>query len=169
MKWQVFPQISEDIKTQVLANRGITEQAEQAKFLRPKLDDYLETFVLPDLDIAVERINQAIAKQEKIVVYGDYDVDGICSSAIMYRGLKELGADVKPFIPHRMDHGYGLSTKGLEELLESDRGVDLIITVDNGIVAYEGLGFARQKKIEVIVTDHHEKGDKGEYRDWETN
>lgn len=160
MKWEIFSKSTDDLRTQILINRGITDPKDQQRFLNPSLDDFPEAFILSDLDVAVDRINDAIAKNEKIIIYGDYDVDGICSSAIMYRGLKNLGADVKPFIPHRMEHGYGLSVKGLEDLLGSGTGVNLLITVDNGIVAYEGLAFAKKRGIDVIVTDHHEKGDK---------
>jgi single-stranded-DNA-specific exonuclease len=99
MKWEIFSKSTDDIKTQILINRGIIDPKDQQRFLNPSLDDYSESFILSDLDIAVDRIHDAIAKKEKIIIYGDYDVDGICSSAIMYRGLKNLGADVKPFIP----------------------------------------------------------------------
>lgn len=160
MKWEVYPHVFGDIKEQLLHNRGILTEQEREHFLLPKVADYESCFVLDNLEDAQNRIRDAISKNQKIMIYGDYDVDGICSSAIVYRALKSLGADVKPFMPHRMDHGYGLSKLGLEDLKKTNPVVDLLITVDNGIVAYEGLEYAKKLGIEVIVSDHHEKGDK---------
>lgn len=158
MKWEIAQKFSEDLRTQLLHNRGISPDSVGA-FLNPNLLDYNENLKIPELDKARARILEAVAKNEKIAIFGDYDVDGICSSAIVYIGLKSIGADIKPFIPHRMEHGYGLSKSGIDELLKLYPGVSLIITVDNGVSAHDGLEYAKKMGLEVIVTDHHEKGD----------
>ncbi len=107
----------------------------------------------------IKRIKQAIKNQEVIVVYGDYDADGICATAIMWEALHGLEAKVWPFIPHREDHGYGLSIKGIEAML-GERQPSLVVTVDNGIVANKAAEKLKQEKIDLIITDHHQVGKK---------
>ena len=103
---------------------------------------------------ALRRIKKAIKNKESIIIFGDYDVDGICGTAILWEILNSLGAKVLPYIPSRFEEGYGLSEKGIENLLEKGK-VDLIITVDNGIVANDAVEFAKTRGIDVIITDHH--------------
>ncbi|MDP2637722.1 MAG: single-stranded-DNA-specific exonuclease RecJ [Candidatus Levybacteria bacterium] len=142
----------------ILENRGIKNKKEIEEFLNPKLSNVTINNLAMDakqLNKAVLRIKDAIKKGEKIVVFGDYDVDGICGTAILWETLNSLGAKVMPYIPHRIDEGYGLSVKGIENLKLKIENCGLILTVDNGIVANKAVGFANEQGIDVIVTDHH--------------
>ena len=107
---------------------------------------------------AIRRIQKAITDKESIVVYADYDADGITAGAIMWEALHSLGASVMPYIPHRVEEGYGLSIKGIDAV-SAQFDPTLIITVDHGITAWEKVTYAKEKGIEVIVTDHHVKPD----------
>lgn len=154
---------TEEIIQLLLENRGITDAKEIEEFLTPKLESVTIDAVGIDkkeLKKAVSRIQTAIEKQEQIVVYGDYDVDGICGSAILWEALHGLGAKVTPYIPHRMEEGYGLSIAGIENLKEKFADITLIITVDNGIVANEAVDFANKNGIDVIISDHHVPAEK---------
>ena len=106
---------------------------------------------------AITRIKRAITNQKTVVVYGDYDADGICATAIMWEALHGLGVKVWPFIPHREEHGYGLSIKGIEAMI-AERRPSLVVTVDNGIVATKAAEKLKQAKIDLIITDHHQIG-----------
>lgn len=161
-KWNVLKSIEklteEKLLTVLLENRGITTKVQKEKFLAPKLSDVTIESVKIDkqeLKKTVARINKAILEKKKIIVFGDYDVDGICGSAILWETLNDLGANVLPYIPSRFEEGYGLSIKGIDNLIKEDKEVDLIITVDNGIVANEAVDYATSKGIDVIITDHH--------------
>lgn len=147
----------------LLENRGIKTKKEIDYFLNPSL----ESITAENLGInkkqllgAVKRIKQAIKNKEMIVVYGDYDADGVNGAAILWESLNKLGAKVMPYIPHRIDEGYGLSKKGIDNLKAQYPEVKIIITVDNGIVANEAVDYAFSLKIEVIITDHHIAGKK---------
>ncbi|MBI2337790.1 DHH family phosphoesterase [Candidatus Daviesbacteria bacterium] len=153
MKWKIPPRKSQDLIEQLLLNRGIESKAEREKFFNPKLEDYEKDLEIPGIERANKRILQAIEKEELIVVFGDYDVDGICASAILYKSLTSLGAKVLPYIPHREKEGYGLSKVGLE--FAKDNGARLVITVDNGIVAFEQAKYAKEIGLDLIITDHH--------------
>ncbi len=166
-RWQICPstvaeanRIAETtgllpILAQVLINRGIsTPQAVQA-FLDPEslaLPSPLEEF--PDLAVSLELLEQAIHQQEKIVICGDYDADGMTSTALLIRALKALGAQVEYAIPSRMSEGYGINQRMVEEF--AAEGVRLVLTVDNGIAAYETITVARKLGLTVIITDHHD-------------
>lgn len=142
----------------LLENRGIKTKKEKEIFFNPKISDITPDSLgvsIKDLKKAVARIKKATDDKEQIVVYGDYDVDGICASAILWETLSELGAKVLPYIPHRVNEGYGLSIKGIQNLKFKIENVKLIITVDNGIVAKEAVEFANKEGIDVIITDHH--------------
>lgn len=104
---------------------------------------------------AAKLLQTAIEKQQKVVIFGDYDADGVCATAILWEALHEQGLDARPFIPHRMKHGYGLSISALEEICLTEKP-DLIVTVDNGIVAHLALGWLAKQNIPVILTDHHQ-------------
>lgn len=142
----------------LLENRGIKTKKEVEEFLSPKLENVTTDSVGIDkkqLAKAIARIELAIKNKEKIVVFGDYDVDGICGTAILWETLNSLGAKVMPYIPHRIEEGYGLSIKGIENVKNQYENVKLIITVDNGIVANKAVEFANKQRIDVIITDHH--------------
>lgn len=106
---------------------------------------------------AIERLRRAVEKKEKVVIYGDYDVDGVCATSLLWLTLKKCGVDVLPFIPDRFTDGYGMSVPGIEKIVKATPNTSLIITVDNGIVAHEAIAYAQKKGIDVIVTDHHEE------------
>jgi single-stranded-DNA-specific exonuclease len=138
----------------LLANRGITSKEEIAAFLHPNLSHIHAFETLIDMDKAVPRIVQAILDQEKILVFGDYDVDGITSTTILYEFLTAAGADVTPYIPHRMDEGYGLKACQISDVaIPGNFG--LIITIDCGSTSHDAVACAAKAGIDVIVTDHH--------------
>ena len=164
--WQILYKIknqkskikSEEIVKIFLENRGIKTKKEIEKFLNPALENVTIDNVGIDkkqLEIAIKRIKKAIKNQEEIVVFGDYDVDGICGTAILWETLNSIGAKVMPYIPHRVDEGYGLSEKGIDSLKLTVKNCKLIITVDNGIVANKAVDYANSLGVDVIITDHH--------------
>ncbi|MCK5451308.1 MAG: single-stranded-DNA-specific exonuclease RecJ [Candidatus Omnitrophica bacterium] len=140
--------------SQVLINRGITQPEDAQAFLFGDLSSCSDPFLMKDMDRAVTRIKQAIEKNEKILIYGDYDVDGITSSALLLDVFKTLGADCSTYIPHRVDDGYGLNLRAMKKA--ADDGVNLIVTVDCGVNSTEEIKYAVSRSIDVIVTDHHE-------------
>lgn len=152
MKWKVLPKKSDDLIEQLLINRGITKQ-KQEQFFNPKISDFSKDLKIPGIEKAQKRIAQAIENNELIVIFGDYDVDGICGCTVFYKALTSLGAKVLPYIPHREKEGYGLSKLGLE--FARDSGASVVITVDCGIVAFEQAKLARQLGLDLIITDHH--------------
>lgn len=156
--WKVAPKISDDPIEQLLHNRGIKIEEEKEKFLHPRLEDYKEDLKIPGISQAKKRVEEAIKSGELIIVYGDYDVDGICGAAVLYLGLTALGAKVLPYIPHREKEGYGLSKEGLQSAKE--KGAGLVITVDNGIVALEQAKIAKSLGLDLIITDHHQPVEK---------
>ncbi|RJP46735.1 MAG: single-stranded-DNA-specific exonuclease RecJ [Armatimonadetes bacterium] len=151
--WDIAPIHSEDLIDQLLFNRGVKTADEKKKFFDPKVDDYKDELELKGISAAKKRILQAIDKKEQIFIYGDYDVDGVSGTAILYHGLTSIGAKVLPYIPHREKEGYGLSSEGLQKV--KDQGAGLVITVDNGIVAVEQVLFAKTLGLDLIITDHH--------------
>ncbi len=167
-KWEIVAENREDTSTEnivttLLANRGLKDKKSIEAFLHPDISSVTPLTVGIDekqLKRVVKRIEQAIEKKEKIVVYGDYDVDGITGTAILWESLYALRGNVTPYIPHRVDEGYGLSIKGIDNLLSQEKKIDMIITVDNGIVANDAVQYAKEKGIDVIITDHHTIGEK---------
>ena len=167
-KWEILHATSpeklnrDQVRTILLENRGVKTKKEVEEFLHPKLSDVTVDHVEIDkaqLKKAVERVRNAIEKKEKIVVYGDYDVDGITGTAILWESLHSKTTEVVPYIPHRVDEGYGLSVKGITNVLEQHPDTKVIVSVDNGIVANEAVTFANEKGLEVIITDHHTVGE----------
>ncbi|MBI2593679.1 single-stranded-DNA-specific exonuclease RecJ [Candidatus Daviesbacteria bacterium] len=156
--WKIKKKLSEDILEQLLINRRLTSEIDKENFFNPKIEDYQKDLEIPGIEKSLRRIKEAIEKEELMVVFGDYDVDGISACAILYKALTSLGAKVLPYIPHREKEGYGLSKLGLEFARDSDAGV--VITVDNGIVALEEAEFAKSMGLDLIITDHHAPGDK---------
>lgn len=153
MVWKILPKVSEDLTTQLLYNRGLKTKQQIDDFFNPDLKKYQKDLDIPGISKSLERIKQAIKKEELIIVYGDYDVDGICASAILYKGLTSIGAKVLPYIPHREKEGYGLSKTGLDNARAL--GAAVVITVDNGIVALEQAKYAKKIGLDLIITDHH--------------
>ncbi len=143
---------------QLLINRQITDVPGAAVFLRPKLADLISPEQLPGIADAVPRIKKAITDKEKITIYGDYDVDGITSVAILTEILKLLGADVDYYIPHRIEEGYGLNNDAIRSIAKA--GTSLLITVDCGITAHDSASLAHNLRLDLIITDHHRPDDK---------
>lgn len=153
----------EDVIRIILRNRGFETKKEIDNFLNPDINDISLKSCLIDIsefDKFKKRILNAIDSNEKIIIFGDYDVDGICSTAILWETLYCKTKSVLPYIPDRVDEGYGLSVKGVENVLSKNPDTKVIITVDNGIVAYDAVDFANSKGIDVIISDHHVKGDR---------
>ena len=146
----------------LLENRNIKTKKEKDNFLNPRLEEVTIESVGIDkkqLAKALKRINQAIKNKEEIVIFGDYDVDGITGAAILWETLHDFGAKVLPHIPHRIDEGYGLSVIGIENAKIKSPDLKLIITDDNGIVAYEAVDYANRLGIDVIITDNPVPGE----------
>ncbi len=139
----------------VLINRGICSQDQAAAFLKPSLAHVRSPFLMKDVDRAVERLLVAIRRGEKVLIFGDYDTDGITATAILFEFLAYLDADVNYYIPNRLTEGYGLTRNYVEKRAIPD-GIDLIITVDCGISSLDAVSAARSAGIDVIITDHHE-------------
>ena len=142
------------ITAQLLANRGITDGEAAADFMRTTLSSCHDPFLLKDMDKAVYRIKKGISEGERMLVYGDYDVDGMTGVTILYSALKNLGANVESYIPNRLEEGYGLNNNAVKNACKN--GFTLIITVDCGITSFREIEYAKSLKIDVIVTDHHE-------------
>ena len=138
----------------LLVNRKIISEAEITKFLNPKRSDFYSPFGMPDMEKAINRILKAIENNEKIIIYGDYDVDGITSVAVLKSFLEERGLQIGVYIPNRLNEGYGLNKEAIKFI--ADKGYKLIITVDCGITATEEIEYAKYLGIETIITDHHE-------------
>jgi single-stranded-DNA-specific exonuclease len=146
------------VLAELLLQRNVKNFLESKSFFRPTLEELHDPFLMDGMEEASTRTIEAITCNQKIVVYGDYDVDGTCASSIMYMFLKHLGADVKIYIPNRLSEGYGLSTEGIDFAKEND--TDLIITVDCGITAIDEVDYANSLGIDVIITDHHQPKDR---------
>ena len=142
----------------LLAQRGYTEEAELDRFLRPRLRDLHDPFELPEMDIAVQRILQAVDAGEPTCVFGDYDVDGITSVTIMRRVLSAYGLEAQTFIPVRGEEGYGLSDAAIDRCLKAEIPPTLLITVDCGTASGPQIERLKERGIDVIVADHHETG-----------
>jgi len=141
----------------ILVARGISNVASAREFLTPRLDSLHDPFLFEDMEKATRRILQAVVQREKILIYGDYDVDGISSTAVLHSLLKMVDGDVGYHIPDRLGEGYGMRTERLK--MAADDGVKLIITVDTGISGIEEITLAKEYGIDVVVTDHHEPGE----------
>ena len=141
----------------MLVVRNIQSAEEARQFIRPSLDKLHDPFLMKDMDKAVERLHQALTQDEKILIYGDYDVDGTTAVAVMYRFLSSLTSRLDYYIPDRYNEGYGVSAQGIDYAAE--QGCSLIITLDCGIKAVEKVAYAKSKGIDVIVCDHHTPGD----------
>jgi single-stranded-DNA-specific exonuclease len=142
------------ITAQLLLNRGVASVSDASAFMQCSLSSCHDPFLLKDMDKAVSRIKRAITAKERMLVYGDYDVDGMTSVAILCICLKNLGANVEFYIPNRLEEGYGLNIQAIKKAQRD--GVSLIVTVDCGIGSFAEIDHANSQKIDVVVTDHHE-------------
>lgn len=140
---------------ELLLQRGLEDPDEIKRFLHPQLKDLSDPFLMPQMKEAVDRIFQAIDGKETVVIYGDYDVDGVTSVTLLHGFLKAYGLEAKTFLPHRMDEGYGLNDHGVERCLR-EFSPDLIIAVDCGTSSVAQVTFLKEKGIDVIICDHHE-------------
>ena len=136
-----------------LVRRGLKTVAEVKKFFKPSLNDLEDPFLMPDMDKAVKRLNRALGEKEKILIYGDYDVDGTTAVSLVYKYLRSYTSNLDYYIPDRYDEGYGISIKGIDYAAE--RGVTLIISLDCGIHAIDKIEYAKEKGIDFIICDHH--------------
>jgi len=164
MRWQILTKITEDFKSkfpeinpiilQLLANRGLKTQEEIDEFLMPDYSqDLNDPFIFQEMEKAVGRIYKAIREKEKILIYGDYDTDGVVSTVILYQTFKKIGAEVETYLPDREKEGYGLNKEAIGSFKE--KGINLIITCDCGISNVEEIEEAKKAGIETIITDHH--------------
>ncbi len=157
----IVPNSPDDVISIILKNRNLIKEDDVTEFLEADIGKVtLQSIGIEkeDFEKFKDRINNAFKKNEKVVIFGDYDVDGICATAILWETLYSKSKNIIPYIPDRVDEGYGLSKKGIDNVLEKNPDIKIIITVDNGIVAYEAVNYAKEKGIDVIVTDHHVKG-----------
>ena len=141
------------ILTQSLISRGITTESAAKRFFRPQLADLINPFLMKDMDVAVDRLNDAMGRKERILVYGDYDVDGCTAVALVYKFLQQFYSNIDYYIPDRYEEGYGVSHKGIDYAKET--GVKLIIILDCGIKAIEEVRYAKSLGIDFIICDHH--------------
>ena len=167
-KWQIYESNNEKIEeiskkynlnkllATILVNRKIEENQIET-YLNPNRKNFHDPFLMPDMEIAVNRILKAMENKEKIIIYGDYDVDGITSITVLKSFLKDRGIEVDQYIPNRLEEGYGLNNPAVKKIAE--QGYDLMITVDCGISGIEEIKYANSLGIETIVTDHHEVGE----------
>ncbi|MBE6173361.1 MAG: single-stranded-DNA-specific exonuclease RecJ, partial [Enterococcus faecium] len=139
---------------QLLWQRGYREEESIHRFLHPKEQKLHDPYLMFDMDKAISRIQEAVINGEQILVYGDYDADGITSATVMKETLELLGAQVEVFLPNRFEHGYGPNLTVYQEKIAA--GTQLIVTVDNGVAGHEAIAYAQQQGVDVIVTDHHE-------------
>lgn len=167
-KWKLEPPTPEELEAaerlakelnispilgRLLIERNITTVADANKFFRPSLTELHDPFMFNDMDKAVERLNKALGRKERIMVYGDYDVDGCTAVALVYKFLQRYYSNIDYYIPDRYEEGYGVSVKGIDYAYES--GVKLIIVLDCGIKAVDEIAYAKEKDIDFIICDHH--------------
>ena len=165
--WQFSPQVEDADFTKIaksaglssevaslLFQRGIKDESSLKKFLDPSLEDLHDPYLLHDMEKAVKRIRQAIERGELILVYGDYDADGMTSASIVKESLEQLGAECLIYLPNRFTDGYGPNASVYKYFIEQ-QGVSLIVTVDNGVAGHEAIDLAQSMGVDVIVTDHH--------------
>src|SRR5690625_901852 len=145
---------SETVIDRLFAARGLDDAAEREKFLQPKLENLEDPKYLNGIEAVKERIEQALEMDERVVIYGDYDADGVTATTVLVKTLQKLGIRAEFYIPNRFTDGYGISERAIEHFAEQN--VDLIITVDTGIANVDEVQFANDLGIDIIITDHHE-------------
>ena len=170
MRWTIKPkpephlvsQLSNELNVSkliasLLVQRGISTFNQAKQFFRPSLNDLHDPYLMKDMDKAVQRIEKAIANQENILVFGDYDVDGTTAVSLMSSYLKSVYPNIATYIPDRYDEGYGISYKGID--FAEDNGFSLIIALDCGIKSIDHVLYAKEKNIDFIICDHHRPGE----------
>ncbi|MFN3166548.1 MAG: single-stranded-DNA-specific exonuclease RecJ [Phycisphaeraceae bacterium] len=168
-RWDAKPNSAEDAKPadpllpglhplvdRLLRARGVQDADAAERFLRPRLTHLFDPATLPGCVRAAERLKRAVDDNQPIIIYGDYDVDGVTASAILYHTLRQAGATVSTYVPHRLDEGYGLNAQAIKRLCETGETKPLIVSVDCGITANEPAKIARDHGVDLIITDHHE-------------
>lgn len=153
---ELGPKVS-PLVSELLVQRGITDFEEAKRFFRPSLEALHDPFLMQDMQKAVERVDQALLQGERILIYGDYDVDGTTAVALMYTFLQAYEGEIATYIPDRYKEGYGLSLQGID--FAQDNGFSLIIALDCGIKALEQVKYAKEQGIDIIVCDHHRPGE----------
>ncbi len=143
-----------EVIAKILINRGFHNDIDIKKFMRASIEDLYDPFLMKDMEKATDLIKLAIENKEKIVVYGDYDADGVTSTVIMYKALKQCGANVEYHVPDREHEGYGINSDRIRKL--NEEGFKVVLTCDNGIAAIEQVKLAKELGMTVIITDHHE-------------
>ena len=141
------------IIAELLLRRGIRTESAAKRFFRPMLSELIDPFLMNDMDVAVDRLNDAMGRKERIMVYGDYDVDGCTAVALVYKFLQQFYSNIEYYIPDRYEEGYGISKKALDYAAEA--GVKLIIVLDCGIKAIDEIAYAKSLGIDFIICDHH--------------
>ena len=141
------------VLAELLLKRGIRTESAAKRFFRPMLSELIDPFLMNDMDVAVDRLNDAMGRKERIMVYGDYDVDGCTAVALVYKFLQQFYSNIEYYIPDRYEEGYGISLKSLDYAAE--QGVKLIIVLDCGIKATEEIAYAKRLGIDFIICDHH--------------
>ena len=141
------------ILADLLIQRGIKTESAAKRFFRPMLKELIDPFLMNDMDVAVDRLNDAMGRKERIMVYGDYDVDGCTAVALVYKFLQQFYSNIEYYIPDRYDEGYGVSKKGID--YAAGKGVKLIIVLDCGIKAINEIAYAKEKGVDFIICDHH--------------
>ncbi len=165
--WELLPSFSDQafvkatkkegldsLATQILYERGIQTPEALSAFLNPSLEQLHDPYLFHDMDKAVKRIRRAIEDNERILIYGDYDADGMTSASILKETLEELGAEYQVYLPNRFTDGYGPNKSVYKYFIEQQQ-VSLIVTVDNGVAGQEAIAYAQDMGVDVIVTDHH--------------
>ena len=157
-RWEAAKALAQEVNIhpalgKLLLDRGVTSVAEARRFFRPQLTGLLDPFLFRDMHVAVDRLNQALGRKERILVYGDYDVDGCTAVALVYRFLQQFTTNLDFYIPDRYEEGYGVSHKGVD--YAHSTGVGLIIVLDCGIKAIEEIAYAKELGIDFIICDHH--------------
>ena len=167
-KWSIRPHTDEELRKRdelaaelglspvfclLLVQRGITSAREARKFFKPNLNDLHDPFLMPDMFKAVKRLNKALGNKEKILIYGDYDVDGTTAVSLVYKFLRPYSSTLDFYIPDRYDEGYGVSYKSIDYAVEN--GISLIITLDCGIKAIDKVAYANERGVDFIICDHH--------------
>ena len=141
------------VLAELLIKRGVETKEKAIAFLYPKLKDLHDPFLLPDMDVAIRRIEQALGNKERILIYGDYDVDGTTAVSLVYKFFRGITSNIDYYIPDRYDEGYGISFQGIDYAVET--GVKLIVSLDCGIKAVSKVAYAKEKGIDFIICDHH--------------
>lgn len=147
-----------NILAKLLIQRNITTFFEAKSFFRPSIEDIHDPYLMDEMEKAALRVIESITNNERICIYGDYDVDGTCSASLLYMFLKELGANVEVYIPNRLEEGYGISLESIDKF--NEKNVNLLISVDCGITAVEEVEYAKKFNIETIICDHHQPKEK---------